>query len=272
MVLWRQHPAAARACACLLQRRLPALGSRPALPAPPSPPAGLQQDPPEGVNASPQAENIMRCVGRGGVVAQHGGREECRRCGCRRSHLPAVPPPLSPMHAPSCSPLANTNAGGARLSLDLHHLPLAILPLSTPWPPLTRPHRWNAVIFGPDGTVWDGGVFKLSLEFSEDYPNKVCVGGARWAGLRRAVGGAGGEGWRGGLERRGAHSTARGVEVEAWGWGAATLREAGRRSATHDCLASPTHPPSLPACRRRWSSSAPRSSTPTVGAAAGRAV
>ena len=24
---------------------------------------------------------------------------------------------------------------------------------------------WNAIIFGPDGTVWDGGVFKLSMEF-----------------------------------------------------------------------------------------------------------
>ncbi|EFN58156.1 hypothetical protein CHLNCDRAFT_30002 [Chlorella variabilis] len=54
----------------------------------------LQQDPPEGVNASPQAENIM---------------------------------------------------------------------------------QWNAIIFGPDGTVWDGGVFKLSMEFSEDYPNKAPV-------------------------------------------------------------------------------------------------
>ena len=54
--------------------------------------AGLQQDPPEGVNASPQPENIM---------------------------------------------------------------------------------RWNAVIFGPDGTIWDGGVFKLRMEFSEDYPNKA---------------------------------------------------------------------------------------------------
>lgn len=32
--------------------------------------------------------------------------------------------------------------------------------------------RWNAVIFGPDETEWEGGVFKLVLEFSEDYPNK----------------------------------------------------------------------------------------------------
>ncbi|KAK4766652.1 hypothetical protein SAY87_008294 [Trapa incisa] len=31
---------------------------------------------------------------------------------------------------------------------------------------------WNAVIFGPDDTPWDGGTFKLTLQFIEDYPNK----------------------------------------------------------------------------------------------------
>lgn len=31
---------------------------------------------------------------------------------------------------------------------------------------------WEAVIFGPEDTIWEGGVFKLTLEFSEDYPNK----------------------------------------------------------------------------------------------------
>ncbi|KAI3768105.1 hypothetical protein L2E82_18537 [Cichorium intybus] len=31
---------------------------------------------------------------------------------------------------------------------------------------------WNAVIFGPDDTPWDEGTFKLTLQFSEDYPNK----------------------------------------------------------------------------------------------------
>ncbi|PPD73472.1 hypothetical protein GOBAR_DD29605 [Gossypium barbadense] len=31
---------------------------------------------------------------------------------------------------------------------------------------------WNAVIFGPDDTPWDGGTFKLTLQFMEDYPNK----------------------------------------------------------------------------------------------------
>ena len=32
---------------------------------------------------------------------------------------------------------------------------------------------WQAVIFGPDETPWEGGTFKLMLEFTEDYPNKA---------------------------------------------------------------------------------------------------
>eukprot|EP00884_Botryococcus_braunii_P010334 jgi/Botrbrau1/19301/Bobra.0073s0044.1 len=32
---------------------------------------------------------------------------------------------------------------------------------------------WNAVIFGPDETPWDGGTFKLTLSFTEEYPNKA---------------------------------------------------------------------------------------------------
>ncbi|KAL5975465.1 Ubiquitin-conjugating enzyme E2 2 [Asimina triloba] len=31
---------------------------------------------------------------------------------------------------------------------------------------------WTAVIFGPDDTPWDGGTFKLTLQVTEDYPNK----------------------------------------------------------------------------------------------------
>ena len=27
--------------------------------------------------------------------------------------------------------------------------------------------KWEAVIFGPDDTEWEGGVFKLKMEFSE---------------------------------------------------------------------------------------------------------
>merc|ERR1711923_524619 len=39
---------------------------------------------------------------------------------------------------------------------------------------------WQAVIFGPDDTPWEGGTFKLVLEFTEDYPNiyndgQICL-------------------------------------------------------------------------------------------------
>jgi Ubiquitin-conjugating enzyme len=30
--------------------------------------------------------------------------------------------------------------------------------------------RWRAAVFGPDGTIWEDGIFKLSLEFTESYP------------------------------------------------------------------------------------------------------
>ena len=32
--------------------------------------------------------------------------------------------------------------------------------------------NWDAGIPGKDGTDWEGGVFKVSMEFSEDYPSK----------------------------------------------------------------------------------------------------
>jgi len=31
---------------------------------------------------------------------------------------------------------------------------------------------WQAVIFGPDDTPWEGGTFNLTLDFTEEYPNK----------------------------------------------------------------------------------------------------
>ena len=31
---------------------------------------------------------------------------------------------------------------------------------------------WEAVIFGPEESQWDGGCFKLTLKFTEDFPNK----------------------------------------------------------------------------------------------------
>ncbi len=38
---------------------------------------------------------------------------------------------------------------------------------------------WHAVIFGPDDTPWEGGTFRLKLEFTEEYPNKVRHARAR---------------------------------------------------------------------------------------------
>jgi ubiquitin-conjugating enzyme E2 A len=31
---------------------------------------------------------------------------------------------------------------------------------------------WQAIIFGPEDTEWEGGTFKLSMDFTEEYPNK----------------------------------------------------------------------------------------------------
>ncbi|KAA6356343.1 MAG: putative Ubiquitin-conjugating enzyme E2 2 [Streblomastix strix] len=34
---------------------------------------------------------------------------------------------------------------------------------------------WNAAIFGPIDTIWDGGTFRLTITFTEEYPNKPPV-------------------------------------------------------------------------------------------------
>ena len=45
---------------------------------------------------------------------------------------------------------------------------------------LATPHEdnlmiWDCIIFGPEDTPWEGGCFKLTLTFSEEYPNKPPV-------------------------------------------------------------------------------------------------
>ena len=32
--------------------------------------------------------------------------------------------------------------------------------------------KWDCVIFGPDNTPWEGGCFKLTMTFTEEYPRK----------------------------------------------------------------------------------------------------
>lgn len=31
---------------------------------------------------------------------------------------------------------------------------------------------WSAVIYGPDDTIWEGGTFKLQIQFTEEYPKQ----------------------------------------------------------------------------------------------------
>ncbi|KAH0793260.1 ubiquitin-conjugating enzyme E2 2 [Histomonas meleagridis] len=35
--------------------------------------------------------------------------------------------------------------------------------------------EWNAIISGPPDTIWEGGVFKMKLEFTEDYPQTAPI-------------------------------------------------------------------------------------------------
>lgn len=42
-------------------------------------------------------------------------------------------------------------------------------------PLTTNIMHWNAVIFGPDDTPFEGGTFKLFLLFDENYPAKPPV-------------------------------------------------------------------------------------------------
>ncbi|KAJ3438998.1 ubiquitin-conjugating enzyme e2 [Anaeramoeba flamelloides] len=32
--------------------------------------------------------------------------------------------------------------------------------------------EWSAIMFGPEDSAWEGGIFKLKLVFPEEYPNK----------------------------------------------------------------------------------------------------
>jgi len=33
--------------------------------------------------------------------------------------------------------------------------------------------KWTAIICGPESTDWEGGVFKLRMTFTDQYPNKA---------------------------------------------------------------------------------------------------
>ncbi len=36
-------------------------------------------------------------------------------------------------------------------------------------------YQWEAIIFGPLDTIWEGGTFRLQIDFDEEYPNKPPI-------------------------------------------------------------------------------------------------
>lgn len=94
----------------------------------------MQNDPPEGVNGAPQDNDIMKWHA---VIFG---------CWPTLAHLIATLGPSEPHTLP---PVSSTR----QASLAARSCPAAA-------------HR-------PDDTAWEDGTFKLSVEFTEEYPNKA---------------------------------------------------------------------------------------------------
>lgn len=59
-----------------------------------------------------------------------------------------------------------------RLLRDFRNLQSENPPGYTAVPEAENIFKWSAVIFGPSGTDWEDGVFKLTMNFSEEYPHR----------------------------------------------------------------------------------------------------
>ncbi|CAG9315314.1 unnamed protein product [Blepharisma stoltei] len=66
-----------------------------------------------------------------------------------------------------------TTPSRRRLMRDLKKLQTDPIPGISAAPSNDNIMLWNAVIFGPEDTPWEGGTFKLTIEFSEEFPNKA---------------------------------------------------------------------------------------------------
>lgn len=66
----------------------------------------------------------------------------------------------------------NTNAG-KRLLKDLKKIKNEQREDIAASPEKDNILRWTAVIFGPKDTPWEDGVFRLEMDFSEEYPHKA---------------------------------------------------------------------------------------------------
>ncbi|KAL4348862.1 hypothetical protein GQ457_17G016890 [Hibiscus cannabinus] len=69
-----------------------------------------------------------------------------------------------------------TNLGTKRLMKDLEKLLQESPAGISAEPQKNNILHWDAIIQGPKKSPWEGGSFKLTLEFPEDYPNKPPIG------------------------------------------------------------------------------------------------
>lgn len=70
----------------------------------------------------------------------------------------------------------NTSTGGnskSRLMRDLSKLEKEEDDSIFASPLENNIYQWEAVILGPEGTAWEGGIFKLDLKFEDSYPSKA---------------------------------------------------------------------------------------------------
>lgn len=65
-----------------------------------------------------------------------------------------------------------SNQTNRRIINDLKHIKLEFDKQIFAEPLPDNLLNWQAVILGPPDSIWDGGVFKLTMEFPKDYPIK----------------------------------------------------------------------------------------------------
>ncbi|XP_073429863.1 ubiquitin-conjugating enzyme E2 B [Dendrobates tinctorius] len=109
---------------------------------------------------------LGRCKRHRGLFVPGLQSEQRRRPGLGSRH------PLSSSVPPSASAKAMSTPARRRLMRDFKRLqedpPVGV----SGAPSENNIMVWNAVIFGPEGTPFEDGTFKLLIEFSEEYPNK----------------------------------------------------------------------------------------------------
>lgn len=60
-----------------------------------------------------------------------------------------------------------------RLMADLHRIEKEGGDAILASPEEDNIYQWEALLFGPEKTQWEGGAFKLSIKFTEEYPTKA---------------------------------------------------------------------------------------------------